>query len=36
VDLPPLTTSLRQTRNRIAEAAGIALDGSWRPRTESE
>jgi 5-methylthioadenosine/S-adenosylhomocysteine deaminase len=35
-DLWALIPSLRDTRNRIAKAAGIALDGSWRPRTESE
>jgi len=35
-DLEPLMVSLRDTRNRIARAAGIPLDGSWRPRTESE
>jgi cytosine/adenosine deaminase-related metal-dependent hydrolase len=35
-DMPPLILSLRDTRNRIARAAGIPLDGTWRPRTESE
>jgi cytosine/adenosine deaminase-related metal-dependent hydrolase len=36
VDLPSLRTRLLESRNRIAAAAGIPLDGSWRPRTESE
>ncbi|MFC0543010.1 amidohydrolase family protein [Kutzneria chonburiensis] len=35
-DIEPIILSLRGTRNRIAEAAGIPLDGTWRPRTESE
>lgn len=36
VDLPALQTRLLESRNRIATAAGISLDGTWRPRTESE
>lgn len=36
VDLSALQTRLLESRNRIAAAAGIALDGTWRPRTESE
>ena len=35
VDLPGLRSKLLASRNRIAAAAGIPLDGSWRPRTES-
>ncbi len=31
VDLPALRTRLRESRNRIAAAAGIAVDGSWVP-----
>ncbi|QUQ64746.1 amidohydrolase family protein [Kutzneria sp. CA-103260] len=36
VDLPTLRSRILESRNRIAAAAGIPLDGSWRPRTESE
>ena len=36
VDLPALNSRLLESRNRIAAAAGIPLDGSWRPPTESE
>ncbi|GAA3434830.1 amidohydrolase family protein [Kutzneria kofuensis] len=36
VDLPALQARLLESRNRIAAAAGIALDGTWRPPTESE
>ncbi|MGW0594956.1 amidohydrolase family protein [Streptosporangium sp. NPDC002607] len=36
VDLSALQTRLLESRNRIATAAGISLDGTWRPRTESE
>ncbi|WP_406464508.1 amidohydrolase family protein [Streptomyces sp. NBC_01622] len=36
VDLPPLRSRLLGSRNRIAEAAGIPLDGSWRPRPEAK
>ncbi|KUN00196.1 hydrolase [Streptomyces yokosukanensis] len=35
VDLPRLRTRLRESRDRIAAAAGIPLDGTWRPRPES-
>ena len=36
VDLPALQARLLESRNRITAAAGISLDGSWRPPTESE
>ncbi|GII34258.1 amidohydrolase family protein [Planotetraspora mira] len=36
VDLPALQSRLLESRNRIAAAAGIPLDGTWRPRAESE
>ncbi|MFG2043733.1 amidohydrolase family protein [Dactylosporangium sp. NPDC048998] len=36
VDLPALQTRLVESRNRIAAAAGIPLDGTWHPRPESE
>ncbi|MFF1916284.1 amidohydrolase family protein [Streptomyces sp. NPDC058239] len=36
VDLAALRTRLVESRNRIAAAAGIPLDGTWRPRPESE
>jgi 5-methylthioadenosine/S-adenosylhomocysteine deaminase len=36
VDLSALQTRLLESRNRIATAAGISLDRTWRPRTESE
>ncbi|MFC1437347.1 amidohydrolase family protein [Streptacidiphilus sp. N1-10] len=36
VDLAKLRTRLLESRDRIAAAAGIALDGSWQPRAESE
>ena len=36
VDLPALQGRLLESRNRISAAAGIPLDGSWRPPTESE
>ena len=36
VDLPALRTRLLESRDRIAAAAGIPLDGTWRPRPESE
>ena len=32
VDLPALKTRLVESRNRLAAAAGISLDGAWRPR----
>jgi cytosine/adenosine deaminase-related metal-dependent hydrolase len=31
VDLPALQTRLLESRDRIAAAAGIAVDGSWTP-----
>ncbi|HEY3688090.1 MAG TPA: amidohydrolase family protein [Streptosporangiaceae bacterium] len=33
VDLPALRARVLESRNRIAEAAGIAVDGSWTPPT---
>jgi 5-methylthioadenosine/S-adenosylhomocysteine deaminase len=36
VDLPTLKTRLLESRDRIAAAAGISLDGTWCPHTESE
>jgi 5-methylthioadenosine/S-adenosylhomocysteine deaminase len=36
VDLPALMARLVESRNRIAAAAGVPLDGTWRPRPESE
>jgi 5-methylthioadenosine/S-adenosylhomocysteine deaminase len=36
VDLPVLMARLVQSRDRIAAAAGVPLDGTWRPRTEPE
>jgi hypothetical protein len=36
VDLSALQARLLESRNRIAAAAGIPLDGTWRPRRESE
>jgi cytosine/adenosine deaminase-related metal-dependent hydrolase len=35
VDLQTLTARLIESRDRIASAAGIPLDGSWHPRPES-
>ncbi|MCX4911329.1 amidohydrolase family protein [Streptomyces sp. NBC_00878] len=35
VDLPALRTRLLASRDRIAAAAGIPLDGTWRPRPAS-
>lgn len=35
VDLPALMGRLLDSRNRVAAAAGIALDGSWRPQPPS-
>jgi len=35
VDLPALMARLVQSRDRIAAAADVALDGTWRPRPES-
>jgi 5-methylthioadenosine/S-adenosylhomocysteine deaminase len=34
VNLPALRTLLLESRNRVAAAAGIPLDGTWRPRPE--
>jgi hypothetical protein len=36
VDLPALQSRLLASRNRIAAAAGIPVDGTWRPRPESK
>ena len=36
VDLPTLKTRLLESRDRIAAAAGVPLDGTWYPRPESE
>ncbi|MFI6375660.1 amidohydrolase family protein [Streptomyces sp. NPDC050546] len=36
VDLPALRTRLLESRDRIAAAAGIPLDGTWRPQAASE
>jgi 5-methylthioadenosine/S-adenosylhomocysteine deaminase len=36
VDLPALQARLLASRNRIATAAGIPVDGTWRPRPESK
>lgn len=33
VDLPALRARLLESRDRIAAAAGIAVDGSWTPPT---
>lgn len=35
LDLQTLMARLVESRNRIATAAGIPLDGTWRPRPES-
>jgi cytosine/adenosine deaminase-related metal-dependent hydrolase len=32
VDLPDLRARLLESRDRIAAAAGVAVDGSWRPQ----
>ena len=34
-DLPKLRSRLFESRNRIAAAAGIPLDGTWRPRPDT-
>lgn len=34
VDLPTLRARLLESRDRIAAAAGVALDGTWRPSSE--
>jgi cytosine/adenosine deaminase-related metal-dependent hydrolase len=31
IDLPALRSRLLESRNRIAAAAGVPLDGTWRP-----
>ncbi|MGW0998973.1 amidohydrolase family protein [Streptomyces sp. NPDC002520] len=36
VDLPALRTRLADSRDRIAAAAGVPLDGTWRPQPVSE
>jgi 5-methylthioadenosine/S-adenosylhomocysteine deaminase len=36
VNLPALRTRLLESRNRVAAAAGIPLDGTWRPRRAQE
>ncbi|MER6106707.1 amidohydrolase family protein [Streptomyces hirsutus] len=36
VDLAALRTRLLESRNRIAAAAGIPLDGTWGPQPEAE
>jgi cytosine/adenosine deaminase-related metal-dependent hydrolase len=36
VDVAALRTRLVESRNRIAAAAGVPLDGTWRPRPGSE
>jgi 5-methylthioadenosine/S-adenosylhomocysteine deaminase len=35
VDLSALRARLFESRNRVAAAADIPLDGTWRPRPES-
>jgi 5-methylthioadenosine/S-adenosylhomocysteine deaminase len=35
VDLPAVKDRILESRNRISAAAGITLDGSWRPPTQS-
>jgi cytosine/adenosine deaminase-related metal-dependent hydrolase len=35
VDLPTLRSRLIESRDRIAAAAGVPLDGTWRPGTNS-
>ena len=36
VDLPTLQARLLASRDRIAAAAGIPIDGTWRPRVPSK
>jgi cytosine/adenosine deaminase-related metal-dependent hydrolase len=36
VDLPTLRSQLVESRDRIAAAAGVRLDGSWQPSTDSD
>jgi cytosine/adenosine deaminase-related metal-dependent hydrolase len=35
LDLPTLRARLIESRDRIAAAAGVRLDGTWRPKTEA-
>lgn len=36
VDLPTLKSRLTASRDRIAAAAGVRLDGTWRPQRDSQ
>lgn len=36
VDLPTLRSGLVGSRDRIAAAAGVPLDGTWHPTTDSD
>ncbi|MGW4385446.1 amidohydrolase family protein [Streptomyces sp. NPDC004685] len=36
VDLPALKTRLTASRDRVAAAAGVRLDGTWRPQPDSK
>jgi 5-methylthioadenosine/S-adenosylhomocysteine deaminase len=36
LDLPAPRARLLTSRDRIAEAAGIPLDGTWHPRPEAK
>jgi hypothetical protein len=36
VDLPALRARLTESRDRIAAAAGVRLDGSWRPAAQAK
>lgn len=36
VNVPALRTRLRESRDRVAAAAGVALDGTWRPQPASK
>ncbi|MCX5093782.1 hypothetical protein OOK36_33815 [Streptomyces sp. NBC_00365] len=35
VDLRALRTRLLESRDRVAAAAGVPLDGTWRPRPKA-
>jgi 5-methylthioadenosine/S-adenosylhomocysteine deaminase len=35
VELPRLRSRLVESRDRIAAAAGVPLDGTWQPNTDS-
>jgi 5-methylthioadenosine/S-adenosylhomocysteine deaminase len=35
VELPTLRSRLVESRDRIAAAAGVPLDGTWHPSTDS-